>query len=146
MITVSACSLLCCLGCNPSFLAAIGGQSVSTIDAGRGYVVILLINNTAFDVTAIVNVTKADGATVNWTLTAPAGDFGSIAQQCDIQAVEVQAITYVDTSSGTAQGGVVLFDPEDAQRIAGQNLKCGQVVAISVAGAPPAVAATIEAY
>jgi len=145
-MTASVCPLLGCSNLNPSFVASLGGSSVSTIVAGRGYNVILLINNTAFDVTAVVDVTKPNGATAEWMMTALPADFSSIVEQCELQTVQVSAITYVDTSSGTAAAGTVAFNPDDGQFIAGQNLTCGQVIAITVAGTPPAVAATIGAY
>jgi len=124
--------------CNPALVSAIGGDSVTITDAPRGYIVVLLMNQTTSSVAAVLDITKANGTTKRWNVTTgPFGSF-SLLQDCDV--AQIQVVEYTYNVGGTATTVPSNLGP----LVKTQSINCGNVLAITATGTPPTF--TVQVY
>jgi len=136
----SGCGILNPSLINPDLVGAVSvGDAVNTIDEPEGYVAILLMNTSPFTIEAQLTVTKENGASKPWSLTAAAADFYVLTQDCDVASVAFVNFNYVDPIAGT-----ILIPANLGNLTMGQGLECGGVIAITATGTPPTF--TVNVY
>lgn len=150
---VSAVALLCaplgCTGLNPAFIASIGGNPTDAINAGTGYVVLLLVNTSTVGASIAYTFTKPNQGQSGATIGIAPLDWSATTYQCDLQDIEILTLTYsyieIDPNGGAGQVQTVTVDINE-RLIGGVNLQCGQVVTVTISGTPPAIYATVEVF
>ncbi len=119
------------LGCNPELINALGGNTTTSTDTPDGYIMILLMNGSTTSIQAVVDITKENGSTKQWTLTTgPLGVY-MFAQDCEVAAVQFDSFGYTST------GGTIVTPANLGVLTAGQSINCGQVIAVNATGTPP---------
>jgi hypothetical protein len=120
-----------CLGCNPSLVSAVGGDSVNATDTPDGYIMILVMNSTTSSVNTQIDIIKQNGTLSRKTLSVGPLLFFTSANDCDVQSIQVVNFGY------SSPGGVVTTPSNLGAISMGQGIDCGKVLAITASGTPP---------
>jgi hypothetical protein len=93
---------------------------------------ILLMNQTTANVLTDVQITKQNGASKTWTITAAPGLFYTLAQDCELSTVQ-----FVDFGF-SSPGGINTVASNLGVLTFGQEFQCGSVIAVTASGSPAA--------
>lgn len=119
------------LGCNPSLISALGGDSVTTTDTPNGYIMILMMNQSPTSINAEIDITKMNGTLSRQTLSVAPLLFFTSANDCDVATIQFNNFGY-------ATAGGVVTSPSNLGPIQmGQGFNCGSVLAVTASGNPP---------
>jgi hypothetical protein len=134
---LTGCGLGLSVGCNPALTGNLGGNSIPSLNAPNGYVVILMMNQSTANVVANVQVNK-NGSSKVWAMSAGPTDFLTLVLDCDITSIQ-----FLDFGFGSA-GGLTTVPGNLGVLTMGQSINCGNVLAVTAAGIPPAF--TVQVY
>jgi hypothetical protein len=124
LLALTALPLLGCTGLNPAFVASLGGDPITTAQAGSGHVIILIMNATTDVVTVNLTVVKPNSQTNSWDFSAGPGVAFPVTQLCDVLQIRINSVS--TPSSDTT--------PTDTTQTNGKQIshdQTGQSLAIS---------------
>ncbi len=145
-----ACGLGLLGGCdaiNPELITSLGGNTTETLRDAEGYVGIVIMNTTS--VVAQVNMTILKTNEGVGELFATVAPYDSKSKddhimgvfECDVESIRLNSLTYASTG-----GEAVEIQFNYGSFVYGENLFCGDVIYITIAGSPPNVTASIGVY
>ena len=117
---------------NPALVSSLGVNPAGSIDPPEGYVVILVMNQSATSVQVDADIAYQDGTSKVWTIGADPVKYTAFALDCrNLESIHVTAFRYAGL------GGVVETPAALGTLVVGQAVNCGGIVAVTAAGTPP---------
>jgi len=133
---------------NPALTGTVLPNSVSTLEAPQGSILIAVFNQTTSIAAVRFEITKKNGGTVDLVIPVQPAD-GNAANEADrglaIQDCDVQSIRLVEVLA-SVPGGVQQFGTGLAPLEDGLRLSCGKVVAVFIAGTAPNLLASLDVF
>jgi len=140
--------LLCgCDAINPRLIGTLGGNTTETMQDAEGYIGIVLMNTTTVVSQVNMTLTNKNGSFYDFYGVMLPYDSKSKTDhmvavlECDLESVQLTSLIY---DSGQGEAVEVQFDY--GPFVNGQNMFCGDVIYITVAGSPPNITASIGVY
>ena len=114
-------------GCNPGLFPAEGDRAINNLNAPNGYIMVLIMNQSTVPMQVTMQWTSRNATSGESTYRVGPLDWFAVPNDCDMVSVEI--LEFSDGTTVTpANLGVLTV---------GQQVSCGNVIAITADGTPP---------